>query len=328
MSRRIETLAILSALVFGLCLTGHAQVMPLPAAQQLFEYPPTALPVTSADPAMARPIGVGPVAEGGDTIRLRVSLLAFSGPVDLYVGIMAPAIDPYHLYLVRSDGQLMIFETDLVPWKTAVTSPVDEALFPDISVWALPPGQYHCYLLATPAGNKDLTSYDLWHTYFDVRNTAGGCGNYNGSRSFSVTYDHHYVVDQGGFFHQDLFWSGAVPLILGEDNNLYGAGTVTYSTEYFSTEVALYCSGSTTVDVILNGKLYFNEYCQAMLEITFSETGHPTVISCTPMGGGVVPAFSNRYELTFPVIDGATVTGPPMGPGVTGSSTYILHVGH
>lgn len=326
MSRTMQRVVSACALVLCVCWGVQAQVMPLPSAQQGFEYPPTADPVTAADPAVARPIGVGPVAEGGDTVRLRIGLPAFSGPVDLYVGIMAPAIDPFHLYIVNPNGQLVVFETQLIAWKTAVTQPVDEFLFGDIPISALPPGQYHCYLLASPAGS--LSSYYLWHTFFVVRNSLGGCGDYSGSRSFSITYNHLYTVDYG-CYHQDLWFSGSVPFTVHEDNTITGNGTVTYGTHYFTTcEVMISCSGLTTVDVTLGGRLTFNEYCQAMLEVLFTETVHPMIISCVPYGGGFIPESSNKYTLTFPVIDGAIVSGPPYGPGVGGTANYILHVGH
>ncbi|MGQ9797110.1 hypothetical protein [Desulfosoma sp.] len=171
MSRTIKVMAVMGVLLLGLCWNAQAQVMPVPAAEQSFDYPPVADLVVAADPASARPIGVGPVAAGGDTIRLRVSLAAFSAPVDLYVGIVAPAIDPGHLYLVKPNGHLTIFSTELVAWKSGHAHAVDEFLFGNIPVSALPPGQYHCYLLATPAGI--LSAYYLWHTSFGVRDPSG-----------------------------------------------------------------------------------------------------------------------------------------------------------
>ncbi len=323
MSRNIRVLAMIGTLVTALCLKAEAQLMPLPQGQEGFAYPPTANPVVAADPAVARPIGVGPIAEGGNTIRLRISLAAFSGPVDLYVGIIAPALDPFHLYLVNPDGQLLVFETELVVWRRSVTQPVDAFLFGDIPVPALPPGQYHCYLMATSAG--DLSRYYLWHTYFVVRDSAGGCGVYNGSRSFSLTYDHNYAVDMMGF-HQDIRLSGVVPFILGKDNTISGNETVIFSTEYWGADV--YCSGSTTVNVTLSGNIYFDENCQAMLAINFDEKVSSMVIGCSPEGGGVVPGGHNNFTLFFAVIDGATVSQPPVGPGLTGSANYILHIAH
>ncbi|MEJ5347687.1 MAG: hypothetical protein WHS46_03240 [Desulfosoma sp.] len=321
MSRNCRLLAMIGALVMALWLKAQAQGMPLPQGQQGFSYVPTANPIVAADPAVARPIGVGPVAEGGPTVRLRISLAAFGGPVDLYVGIIAPALDPFHLYLVNPDGQLLVFETELVAWKRSVKQPVDAFLFGDIPVSALPPGQYHCYLMATPTG--DSTRYYLWHTYFVVRDSVGGCGVYNGRRSFTMTYDHLYTADFEGF-HQELRWEGVVPFVLREDNTISGEGTVTNSTVFYAHDV--YCWGSTHAHVKLSGHLYFDENCQAMLRIDFDEEIDSVPLICSPGGGGILPGGRNNYTLYFPVRDGATVSGPPMGPGLTGSSNYILHI--
>lgn len=314
----------------GLCWGVQAQVLPVPTAQQGFSYPPTVNPLPDADPAVARPIGVGPVAEDGNVVRLRVSLHAFNGPVDLYFGVTAPALDPFHLYLLKSDGQLMIYEGELTPWRSGVTQPVDALLFGDIPVSAFPPGQYNCYPLASVAGNFSL--YYLWHTYFVIRDAQGGCGSYSGPRSFSMTFDHLAVVNLYGY-SQEIRIEGGVPFSLREDNTLSGNGTLQISTQGgWPYEPGGSFSGSGTVDESLSGRLYFNENCQATLEVVFDEPFHPFPVTYTVGGSTFIVTYPldshNIYSQYFPVIDGATISGPPVFPALEGRFNYILHLGH
>lgn len=329
MPKKVSVTAAVWVLVFGLCWAVQAQVMPLPTAPQGFDYPPTANPVLNADPSLARPIGVGPVAEGGTVVRLRVALPAFSGPVDLYFGIMAPALDPFHLYLLRPDGQLAIYQTELIPWKSGLTQPLDEFLFGDIPTAALPPGLYHCYLLASPAGN--LSFYDLWHTYFVIRDMSGGCGNYNGPRSFSMTFDHYALVNQG-WYRQEFRITGVVPFSLREDNTLSGSGTLEISTQGgWSEPPPGNFSGSGTVDETLGGRLFFDENCQAILEVVFDEQFHPFPVTYNIGGEVTVVTYPldshNTYTQYFQVIHGATVSVPPVYGAMEGRFQYILHLG-
>lgn len=323
-------MAVIGVLLFGLCGTAKAQVMSVPVGQQSFDYPPVADPVVAADPAMGWPIGVGPVAQGSDTIRLRVSLAPFSAPGDLYIGIMAPAIDTSHLYLVTPDGQLTVFGTELVAWKTGHAHAVDEFLFGEIPVSALPPEQYHCYLMATPAGS--LSAYYLWHTYFVVRDPSGGCGSYAGPRSFFMTLDHTAVVNMYGY-EQEIRIEGVVPFALLDDKTLSGTGTLQVSTQGgwpYSPPGSF--SGSGMADESLSGRMYLDDNCQAMLEIVFDEQFYPFPV--TYVVGGLTFVVMcpmtqhNTYTLVFPVIDGATISGPPVFGGMRGSFNYILHIGH
>uniref|UniRef100_A0A831ZW14 Uncharacterized protein n=1 Tax=Desulfacinum infernum TaxID=35837 RepID=A0A831ZW14_9BACT len=328
MSHYLRIVAVIGVVLLGLCWSAPAQVMPVPAGQQGFDYPPTADPVVAADPSVARPFGVGPVAEGGTVVRLRVALPAFSVPVDLYIGIMAPALDPFHLYLVKPDGQLVIYETDLVAWKSGVTQPVDAFLFGDIPVSSLPPGQYHCYLMATPAVN--LSAYYLWHTHFVIRDGAGGCGSYNGPRSFSMTLNHVAAVNMYGY-EQEIRINGVVPFALLGDNTLSGSGTLQVSTQGgWPYAPGGSFSGSGTADENLSGRLFQDDKCQAVLEIVFDEQFHPFPVTYVVGGATFIVQYPltqhNTYTLLFPVIDGATISGPPVFGGMRGSFTYVLHL--
>lgn len=121
-----------------------------------------ALPLLDSDPDLAEPIGLGPVAEGGDTIRMRVGLAPFSEPADLYFIVYTPPSDPDGPYVLDSGGSLRRLSDGMVPWKKGVTGAVDENLLGDIPVSSLPKGTYDLCLMATPSGTTD--SYLLWET--------------------------------------------------------------------------------------------------------------------------------------------------------------------
>ena len=145
---------------------GIATAIPIPSNCQSFTYSSVASPVLSADPSQAKPMGLGTVAEGGDTLSIRVKTYPFSGPVDIYFGLYSPEIDPYNIYLLTSGGAFQRLSESIAPWKANITGPIDESLFGDIQISTLPEGTYYLYLLVTPAGNLD--NCYLWITNFSV----------------------------------------------------------------------------------------------------------------------------------------------------------------
>ncbi|HXX58019.1 MAG TPA: hypothetical protein VEI96_08480, partial [Thermodesulfovibrionales bacterium] len=112
--------------------------------------------------AQAAPIGLGLVAVSGDLLDLQVGLGQFSGPVDVYFAIFAPAISPGVLILTPTG-----FSTSVIaPWISGTTGDLFVVLLQDFPVSPLPAGMYTFYLLVTPAGS--LSSYYLWQTSFTV----------------------------------------------------------------------------------------------------------------------------------------------------------------
>ena len=138
----------------------------VPTDCQSFTYYSVASPVLSADPSQAKPMSLGTVTEGGDTLSIRVKTYPFSGPVDIYFGLYSPEIDPYNIYLLTSGGAFQRLSESIAPWKANITGPIDESLFGDIQISTLPEGTYYLYLLVTPAGNLD--NCYLWITIFSV----------------------------------------------------------------------------------------------------------------------------------------------------------------
>jgi hypothetical protein len=170
--------------------TGDA--MPVPTSREVFSYDPVDLPLISSDPAQAEPIGVGPVAGGGDTIDVNVQIGPFEAPVDMSLVVYAPAIDSEDLYFMNSRGEMrklsravgddyesrrsgqsisraqgaqLLQEFDrVIRWKDNVTG-VDENTFTG-PVTALPPGQYT--LVLTVRSREDHNNFYRWMTRFIV----------------------------------------------------------------------------------------------------------------------------------------------------------------
>ena len=134
--------------------------MPLPTEEQTFTYDPVSAPVLSDDPAQAKPIGVGDIANGGNTFDITLGLEKFSGPVDVAFGLFAASIDPAHAYFLGSDNSARTEDTSEVGkkgkkiiWKTRVRN-LTEALMLDVPVSAIPKGQYILILEVSPSNNE------------------------------------------------------------------------------------------------------------------------------------------------------------------------------
>lgn len=138
-----------------------------PSSQEVFSYPPTFTAETNTTPSSARPVGVGPAATlGGSTLSLQVLLSPFSGPVDVYFLIFAPALSQDDMYVLHADDSLRPLSDGLAPWKRSRLDLIDEGIYGDIPVEALPKGIYNLYLGVTPPGTLD--SFYLWTTYFVI----------------------------------------------------------------------------------------------------------------------------------------------------------------
>ena len=80
--------------------------MPSPTGQQAYAYPPTSDPVVSPEPSEAKPMGVGPIAVGGNVLDFAVHLDSFQAPVDVYLALDAPALGSGALYLLTGENRL------------------------------------------------------------------------------------------------------------------------------------------------------------------------------------------------------------------------------
>lgn len=131
---------------------------------RMFSYPPSDFPVKDMFLFDARPIGLGPAANGGDTLDFRVGFAGYPQPLDLYMALYLPFLPQPNLWMVGPDSSLQPFTQSLIKWKENVTGTVEETIFSNIPTGPLPAGDYFFYLLATPAGSLD--SFYLWGTSF------------------------------------------------------------------------------------------------------------------------------------------------------------------
>jgi Divergent InlB B-repeat domain/Peptidase_C39 like family len=196
--------------------------IPPPTSQQYFSYPPVAYPVLNIDPSQAKPIGVGSAATGGNALSLQVSFGQFASPVDIYLAIYAPSVNPNY-FLISSDLSLQPLST-LAKWKSNITGPVNESLYGDIPLSDFQTGTYYLLALVTPAGSVD--SYYLWSTNFVVVNGAP-------SQTFNLS------VSRTGA------GSGTVSADSGQITWAGNSGTASYSNGTSVTLTATPDSGST-----------------------------------------------------------------------------------
>jgi len=141
--------------------------MQMPTAQQMFEYGATTDPVTGTDISTMMPIGVGTVAMGGNMITVHAAIGQFTNPMDMYLTVYAPAVDPFNIYLMRPDGTLHPVSTAFEPWMTGVTS-IDQTPIANMPTSDLPRGTYTVGLMATPSG-ENMSTYYMWTTHFVVQ---------------------------------------------------------------------------------------------------------------------------------------------------------------
>ncbi len=167
--------------------------MPVPASEEVFTYAPVDLPVVSSDPAQTKPIGVGPVATGGDIVDIKVNVGPFAGPVNVSLVVYAPALDFDDLYFMRGNDLKLLSEAvdedseisgqdsdsdneyghashrshnfgKLVTWKHNVTA-VNENIYTE-PVSGLPSGLYTLVLVVKSSTNDDY--FYRWVTHVAI----------------------------------------------------------------------------------------------------------------------------------------------------------------
>jgi hypothetical protein len=137
----------------------------VPAGQEAWSYSPVESPMKQPDPADCRPFAIGDVSSGN--VNLQIGLPPFSGGVDIYLALQSDAVDPNTLYMIDDCNVVQPASTVLPPWKTSVSfTDIDESLWGDIPLSALPSGLYNLYIAVTPTGETDFSHYYFWATYF------------------------------------------------------------------------------------------------------------------------------------------------------------------
>jgi hypothetical protein len=147
--------------------------IPLPVGEHIFTYAAVPYPVVSMNPAKAKPIGVGPVATGGDTLNVNVNVGPFAGTVNISLTEYAPSYGTRIIFSMDSTGHLRRASAeDIAAWKADVTK-VHQHAFGPIAVSKLKKGFYTLTLTATPSGSSDEygngSDFYQWTTHFTVQ---------------------------------------------------------------------------------------------------------------------------------------------------------------
>jgi plastocyanin len=155
-------------------------VAPAPSGPQIITYAPVVSSVVNANPALAKPLAIGPLAEEGATINLQVALPQYQVPVDIYVILLSPTLDPNTIFNITPALGLQSISIQpflqaaaagvplagMAPWMAGVTEPVNSTLFADVPASALSPGDYSFFVLVTLPNN--LFNFDLFETDFAI----------------------------------------------------------------------------------------------------------------------------------------------------------------
>jgi YVTN family beta-propeller protein len=144
--------------------------IPSPKGANVFTpYTDTVIPFRDSDPSKAKPIGMGTIAGVGAILSLSVGANVFSTPMDVYLGLSMPAIDPSKLYLFTSTG-LKPISAGLSPWKSSVND-ISGSVLPDLDALLLPTGTYTFFLRVVPAGTPTANlsiNYYQWSASVSV----------------------------------------------------------------------------------------------------------------------------------------------------------------
>ena len=159
----MQKIIVILIVVFTCHLPSFA--MQVPIINQMADYSPIAEPIIANKHATAFPMGLGVAADNGDKLDFIIALENFTAPVDLYLGLYAPALDPGDVYLFTESGNIQGFKTaGLQPWKHKLTDSIFTTVLSNIPTNSLPYGTYTFYLLVTPADT--LEPQWLWSTAF------------------------------------------------------------------------------------------------------------------------------------------------------------------
>ena len=140
--------------------------MALPNGIQVFTYPIVSTPYWETIPGIARPISIGSCSPENEGLDMGVLLGKFKGPVDVYVAVYVPDIDPKTTYILWPDGSFHPDTQGLFPWKSNLNSSFDETFLSGIDTNVLPEGAYHIFVGVSPSGKQD--SFYVWHGILQV----------------------------------------------------------------------------------------------------------------------------------------------------------------
>lgn len=170
--------------------------IPLPAFKQAFTYTPVADTFSTCDPATSKPVGVGAIAQGGDSFDIKVDIGPFDQPVDVSFGLFNASFDASNIFFLNVYNQITSLQDELadvsgvqgvsgqnnppgqangkknfkrlIPWKSNVLEVHDTIASGDVAY--LPPGLYVFVLnvTRTSPANNNFDRFYRWVTYFIV----------------------------------------------------------------------------------------------------------------------------------------------------------------
>jgi len=143
------------------------QCAPLPVEQHAWNYEPVEHPVKQCGPAYCKPFATGNLS--GGNLDLQIGLPAFSEGVDVYLAIQSDVFGSDKIFMIDQNNNIQLLAGDLPSWKTNVSHDIDESLFGNIPVAALPSGSYNLYILVTPTGETDFSQYYFWSNSFLIQ---------------------------------------------------------------------------------------------------------------------------------------------------------------
>ena len=145
------------------CVRGGLIILPLPHGNNVFNYPSDSYTIKDKKPNKCEPLDFRVT---NNILTLLVDLPVFTDPVDLYLGIYAPAINPNDIILLIDDGtKIDWMQNGLKTWNSNVLRSINKPIRL-ISLNEIPSGSYIFYLLAVPANNFSFTDYYLWSTTY------------------------------------------------------------------------------------------------------------------------------------------------------------------
>jgi hypothetical protein len=132
-----------------------------PNATETIGYHAVFEPETKTSPERIKPVAVGEYKDG---ISVKVGLPPHFNPVDVYLGLSLP--NSNEIFMVDPSNNFVPLSSGLTPWKSSITSKIDETIFSNIPTGLLPDGEYDIHFMVTPAG--DLSKYYHWRSSFDI----------------------------------------------------------------------------------------------------------------------------------------------------------------
>ena len=143
------------------------QCAPVPAGQHVWNYEPVEHPLKQCGLENCKPFAIGNLLSGN--LNLQIGLPAFSERVDVYLALQADVFGSDKIFMIDHNNNIQLLTGVLPSWKTNISDDIDESLFGNIPVAALPSGLYNLYIVVTPTGETDFSHYYFWSTSFLIQ---------------------------------------------------------------------------------------------------------------------------------------------------------------